>query len=101
MARSEKLKAIGELTIKSYPLCDHSYISIDFIDNGEGIPEDIITKIFDPFFSTKDEGTGLGLAISNRIINDHKGELKVSSVLGEVTKFSVILPVCEVTQNET
>jgi len=97
----QAMTASGDLTIKSYPVSDHSYINIDFIDNGECIPEDIITKIFDPFFSTKEEGTGLGLAISNRIVNDHKGELKVSSVLGEGTKFTVILPVCEVTKNET
>ncbi|MFZ7103451.1 MAG: two-component system sensor histidine kinase NtrB [Peptococcaceae bacterium] len=82
----------GLLLIKTGISADKSQVIINFIDNGKGIPEEIIDKIFDPFVSNKEGGTGLGLAISNRIITDHKGELKVSSKPGEGTNFSVILP---------
>lgn len=79
-------------TIKAFMSNDRCSVIIDFIDTGEGIPEDLLSKIFDPFFSTKNEGTGLGLAISNRIINDHHGELRVNSKVGEGTTFTIILP---------
>lgn len=79
-------------TIKAFMSNDMSNVIIDFIDTGEGIPEELLSKIFDPFFSTKPEGTGLGLAISNRIINDHHGELKVHSRVGEGTTFTIVLP---------
>lgn len=83
----------GKVTIKTMAACDRTKVIIDIADDGEGILPENQLKIFDPFFSTKDEGTGLGLAISNRIINDHDGEIKVFSRPGEGSTFSVILPV--------
>ncbi len=70
-------------------------VMICFIDNGAGIPSSYLEKIFDPFFSTKEEGkgTGLGLSISYGIIQDHQGEIHVSSTEGEGTTFEIILPV--------
>ena len=64
------------------------------IDNGGGIPKEIISRIFDPFFTTKKvgEGTGIGLDIVNRIVKRHKGEIKVNSVPGR-TEFSVCIPI--------
>ena len=52
-------------------------------DNGPGIPESIRDKVFQPFFSTKEEGTGLGLSIATRIIEDHGGRLELESTQKE------------------
>lgn len=69
------------------------FIKLSISDNGPGIPEDIISKIFDPFFSTKSkaEGTGLGLAVVHGIIQSHKGSIKVQSELGKGTTFDILL----------
>jgi signal transduction histidine kinase len=61
-------------------------------DNGPGIPESIRDKVFQPFFSTKEEGTGLGLSIAARIIEDHKGCLNIRSKEGKGTTFTITLP---------
>lgn len=60
---------------------DGRFCNISVSDTGKGIPEELLTKIFDPFFSTKEvgEGTGLGLTVSKAIIEQHKGELTVDS----------------------
>ncbi|MDK9716562.1 MAG: GAF domain-containing sensor histidine kinase [Trichlorobacter sp.] len=62
-----------------------------FADSGGGIPEDVLSKIFTPFFTTKRHGTGLGLAIVNRIIQNHDGILRVHNV-GDGAEFQVVLP---------
>ncbi|NIN73043.1 MAG: HAMP domain-containing protein [Gemmatimonadetes bacterium] len=62
-------------------------------DEGEGIPPEDLDKIFDPFFSTKDEGTGLGLSIARRIARAHGSELEAMSVPGEGTAFRFTLPI--------
>ena len=61
-------------------------------DNGPGVPLSIQEKIFQPFFSTKEEGTGLGLSIASRIVADHGGSLTVQSREGEGTTFIITLP---------
>ncbi len=63
-------------------------------DNGSGIPQDVIDKIFNPFFTTKptDKGTGLGLALSNDIVRQHGGTITVTSEAGEFTEMTVNLP---------
>ena len=70
-------------------------IQITVSDNGAGIPDTIIGKIFQPFFTTKPagQGTGLGLSLSYDIVNAHGGELKVKSSPGELTQFTIFLPV--------
>jgi signal transduction histidine kinase len=71
-------------------------IVISVKDNGTGIPQKVIDKIFQPFFTTKPtgEGTGLGLSMSYDIISKgHGGELKVESQEGEFAIFTIILPV--------
>jgi len=70
-------------------------VQISITDNGPGIPDSIKDKIFQPFFTTKPtgKGTGLGLSLSYDIINAHGGEIKVDSIEGEGTTFTIILPV--------
>ncbi len=64
-------------------------------DNGPGIPEDIRGKIFDPYFSTKDDGSGLGLAICHSIIKKHHGMISVESEPANGTTFTIQLPVSQ------
>jgi len=71
-------------------------IIVNVKDNGTGIPQKAIDKIFQPFFTTKPtgQGTGLGLSLSYDIVTKgHGGEIKVETKEGEYTAFSVILPV--------
>jgi signal transduction histidine kinase len=65
---------------------------LEINDNGPGIPEPLIDKIMEPFFTTKEEGTGLGLSIVARIIEEHKGRIDIKSKEGEGTTFIIILP---------
>ena len=65
------------------------YINIEIEDNGCGIPEENINKIFDLYFTTKAEGTGIGLGISQRIINEHQGIISVESKVNNGTKFTI------------
>jgi len=74
------------------PLSDGLYVKTDVIDNGMGIPEANLDKIFDPFFSTRTKGTGLGLATVFSILQKHKGHITVHSELGKGTAFSFYLP---------
>ena len=69
-------------------------ISFEILDSGPGIPQEIIPRIFDPFFSTKPSGagTGLGLSITCGIVKEHGGEIFVHSQLGHGAKFTVELP---------
>ena len=69
-------------------------IEVRIRDNGSGIPDDVIDKIFNPFFTTKptDQGTGLGLAISSDIIRQHGGAIRATSEPGEYTEMIIDLP---------
>jgi signal transduction histidine kinase len=70
-------------------------ILISVRDNGPGIPQKILDKIFQPFFTTKPtgQGTGLGLSLSYDIANTHGGEIKVDTKEGEGSEFIIQLPV--------
>ncbi|OHD64793.1 MAG: hypothetical protein A2176_10740 [Spirochaetes bacterium RBG_13_51_14] len=76
----------------SLPLAGGNYIRMSIFDQGHGIPEEIISKIFDPYFSTKTTGSGLGLAISYSIIKKHSGHITVASERGRGTTFTIYLP---------
>lgn len=67
------------------------HIEVNVIDDGPGIPQDLIDRIFEPFVTTNRNGTGLGLSIAKRIVSAHKGTITVSSVPGG-TVFQVIFP---------
>ncbi len=79
-----------EITINESP-----YVRILFQDRGTGIPDKIIDKVINPFFSTKPSnvGTGLGLSISHGIISEHNGKFLIDSQEGEYTRITVVLPV--------
>jgi signal transduction histidine kinase len=80
----------GNLNIKISP--DAGFVSFEISDTGNGIPKENLTKIFEPYFSTKETGTGLGLAIVQKIVDIHNGTIDVESTVGEGTKFTVRLP---------
>lgn len=84
-------KKFGEICISTKTLKQAIHISVE--DDGPGIPEDLIGKIYDPFFTTKAAivGTGLGLSIVKKIILEHKGNIDVQSKSGK-TKFTIELP---------
>jgi signal transduction histidine kinase len=84
--------AKGTLTIKTAR--DGEFVQVTITDDGPGIPADIVTRIFDPFFTTKEmgKGTGMGLEVVQRIVNQHKGSIKVRSVPGD-TEFEVCFPI--------
>ena len=68
------------------------FLEIKISDNGQGIMENDLGKIFEPFYTTREKGTGLGLAIVNRIVEGHAGKIKVDSRSGEGTTFMIWLP---------
>jgi two-component system, NtrC family, sensor kinase len=71
---------------------DEECVTISVSDTGKGIPPEILSNIFRPFFTTKGEGTGLGLSLAKRIVEDHSGRIEVSSRIGSGSRFSIILP---------
>jgi signal transduction histidine kinase len=96
MAEKKKMKADYEPAIKLSTKAVDKGIEIRVSDNGTGMPEKIVDKIFQPFFTTRPtgEGTGLGLSLSYDIITKgHQGEIKVETVEGEGTSFVIFIPV--------
>ncbi|QLE44491.1 GAF domain-containing protein [Nostoc sp. C052] len=83
----------GDIVKWKVDFSDTDKVCINVQNSGEPIPSEILTKLFQPFFSTKSCGTGLGLAISKRIVNAHNGKLLISSDLLTGTNVSVQLPV--------
>jgi len=85
----------GEIAISTGVDPESPSVVIRFEDDGPGIPPDILDKIFDPFFTTKPtgQGTGLGLSVSYGIIEDHHGDIHVSSEVGRGTEFRIRLPI--------
>ena len=80
----------GNMNVKISP--DNGFVRFDISDTGSGIPSQNLSKIFEPYFSTKETGTGLGLAIVHKIVDVHNGTISVESKEGEGTKFTVKLP---------
>ncbi len=77
---------------QALPLKGGQYVKVSFEDQGIGIPEEHLPKIFDPYFTTKQKGSGLGLATSFSIVRNHEGHITVESELGVGTTFYVYLP---------
>ena len=99
-ATNEKRKHLAEEGESYFPMLQvttrkfDEKIEVGIRDNGSGMPQDVIEKIFNPFFTTKpsDQGTGLGLAISNDIVREHGGFIHVTSAPDEYTQMIIELP---------
>ncbi len=108
MPRGGSLKLTGENVqfqkSRSATLRPGRYVKIAVEDDGTGIPSDYLSRIFDPYFTTKGlgerKGTGLGLSICYSVVNKHAGHITVSSQVGKGTRFSVYLPVSEDLQEQ-
>ncbi|MBM3244190.1 MAG: PAS domain S-box protein [Candidatus Omnitrophica bacterium] len=91
----------GEINVRAYinkdelSLLGESQCVIEISDNGEGIPKDDLSKVFEPFYTTKTakKGTGLGLPVAKMIIDKHKGSISIDSGPGKGTVVKIILPV--------
>ncbi|HKV35849.1 MAG TPA: ATP-binding protein [Pyrinomonadaceae bacterium] len=85
----------GEINIATsrYEQALQPSIIVQLSDSGVGIPEDDLSRIFDPFFSTGKKGTGLGLWVTQDIVRQHGGRIEVSSDIGRGTVFSIVLQV--------
>jgi signal transduction histidine kinase len=107
-ARQAMLGKGGSLTIKAAPIEEQGVPTearVQVIDTGPGIPEKVLPKIFQPFFTTKGtarigehKGSGLGLAICREIVEHHRGRIEVQSAMGKGTTFSVYLPIAAAAQ---
>ena len=80
----------GKLNVRIMP--DGDFVRFEISDTGAGIPEENLSKIFEPYFSTKETGTGLGLAIVQKIVDVHNGTIEVGSKVDDGAKFTVRLP---------
>lgn len=85
----------GTLTLNTYPSPEKTSVCLEVVDTGHGIDGDNLNRVFNPFFTTKQqgEGTGLGLSISYNIIKDHEGSIEVKSEHDKGTVFLITLPV--------
>jgi len=85
----------GDLTVKSELSQDGKYVEVSFQDTGCGMPQEVIEKLSEPFFTTKgaDKGTGLGTSISFTIIKEHGGNIDIKSVVGTGTTITISIPI--------
>ncbi|MBI5656534.1 MAG: PAS domain S-box protein [Geobacter sp.] len=70
-------------------------VAVEVIDDGQGMSREQVEQLFTPFFTTKSRGTGLGLALCHKIVTEHRGMIKVHSVKGKGTTFTVMLPLIQ------
>jgi signal transduction histidine kinase len=90
--KAQKTAYVPEVTLKAQ--ADGDKVTIVIRDNGIGIEETIINKIYDPFFTTKTTGeaAGVGLYLSREIVQNHGGDIQVKSVKNEYSEFTIVLP---------
>lgn len=82
----------GKVSLRSY--LDKQFVCIDVCDDGPGMTPEVVEKIFEPFYTTKEEGegTGLGLSLTQGIVDEHGGIIRVESEAGKGTTFTIALP---------
>ena len=95
----EASPAGSTLRVQLQPADDGRAVAVAFADQGEGIGEDAIRKVFDPFFTSKPNGIGLGLSVSKKIVDAHNGRIQVESMPGQGATFTVLLP-CRADEGE-
>ena len=95
----EATPAGGKITIKTASPTENDRIQIMVIDDGKGIPDDVLPHIFEPFVSTKVKGTGLGLSVAYGIVEQHAGLINVTSKVDQGTTFTITLPRQRPTKN--
>ncbi|MBI3876409.1 MAG: PAS domain S-box protein [Verrucomicrobia bacterium] len=83
----------GVLTLSTGEAADGVWVSV--ADNGGGIPQELLNRIFEPFYTTKKKGSGLGLMIVQRIVREHGGRIKLDSHVGQGTTFNIWFPLRE------
>lgn len=83
----------GKVSVRSFVDQGSGTIRLEVVDNGCGIADADLKKIFEPFFSTRSNGTGLGLAISYGIVRNHQGDIQVFSTPGKGTRFELAFPI--------
>jgi two-component system NtrC family sensor kinase len=69
------------------------WLRVTVTDSGDGIPPEVIDRIWEPFYTTKTSGTGLGLSVTRRIVREHGGAMEVDSAPGRGTTFIIVLPI--------
>ena len=72
---------------------------MDVFDDGPGMPPEVLRRIFQPFYTTKDHGSGLGISTAQKVFDAHSGSLDVRSIPGAGTHFTVRLPAAEEVAN--
>ena len=95
---AQAIQGTGTITVATQ--ADARFITVSIRDTGGGIPVDVLPRIFEAYFTTKPdgEGTGLGLAIARNIVEEHGGDIQVSSDVGVGTEFRVRLPIDQAAQ---
>ena len=86
----------GTLAVTAKTSQDKRWLDIEVADNGRGIPPELLSQVFYPYFTTRESGTGIGLAISQKIIMEHKGSIEIESEEGQGTRIRIRLPVSPV-----
>jgi signal transduction histidine kinase len=89
-SNSAEMRAEGRLEISTR--AEDAFIVVEFKDNGPGVSEEYLNRIFEPLFTTKTRGIGLGLAVCKIIVESHEGYIEVRSEPGQGATFSVKLP---------
>lgn len=92
--KEKHIEGIGHIGIKTYS--EDEYVFCQISDDGKGMSQDVVTRIFEPFYTTKPvgQGTGLGLSIAyDLVVNKHKGEIQVESAEGKGSVFRIKLPI--------
>jgi signal transduction histidine kinase len=82
----------GKFTVETRMDDTAGPIKIVFADTGKGIPDADLARIFNPFFTTRQQGTGLGLSITQRIVEQHNGKIIVESPSKKGARFTIIFP---------